>query len=232
MKGNLVVYLIHHLRALWHQPIIALVVGTMVVWVLENYYTTLLNAHGRWSLVTLALIVITIVLLWWAGQALWRRFGPQPKILLGFPPAPHAGVVLLFSKGVTVTKAVAHHQHRLRYLCLIVTDESLAGARTWVQEMQDTGLLSSIQVREAHIVGAWDPDEVALAVSRAIRQGEDLGLTKADLICDVTGGTKAMTTGAVLACLAEGLLVQMVPAQYDEALKVLRPGEVIQLQLT
>ena len=40
-----------------------------------------------------------------------------------------------------------------------------------------------------------------------------------------------MTTGAIMACLAEGLLVQMVPAKYDEQLNVLRPGEVIQLQL-
>jgi hypothetical protein len=199
---------------------------------LENYYTSLLNERGKWSLVTLAAVVITIVLLFWAGRALWRRFGPQPKILLGFPPAPHAGVILLFSNDVTAAKAVAHHRHRLRYLCLIVTDESVDWARKWVQEGKDTGQLSSIQVREERIVGAWDPDEVMLAVGRAIRQGEDLGLTQADLICDVTGGTKAMTTGAVLACLAEGLLVQMVPAQYDEALKVLRPGEVIQLQLT
>lgn len=220
------------LRALWQHPIIALVLGTMVVWALENYYTILLHAHGRWSLVTLALIVVTVLLLFWAGQAVWHRFGPQPKILLGFPPAPHAGVILLFSKGVTATKAVAHHQHRLCYLCLIVTDEAVAEARVWVQEMQDAGQLTNIQVREARIIGAWDPDEVVLAVGRAIRQGEDLGVTKADLICDVTGGTKAMTAGAVLACLAEGLLVQMVPAQYDEALKVLRPGEVIQLQLT
>jgi hypothetical protein len=204
----------------------------MVVWALENYYTSLLNERGKWSLVTLAAVVITIVLLFWAGRALWRRFGPQPKILLGFPPAPHAGVILLFSNDVTAAKAVAHHRHRLRYLCLIVTDESVDWARKWVQEGKDTGQLSSIQVREERIVGAWDPDEVMLAVGRAIRQGEDLGLTQADLICDVTGGTKAMTTGAVLACLAEGLLVQMVPAQYDEALKVLRPGEVIQLQLT
>lgn len=220
------------LNTLWRQPLIALVVGTMVVWGLESYYTSLLNARGKWSLVTLAAVVITMVLLWWVGQAVWRRFGPQPKILLGFPPAPHAGLILLFSNGVTATKAVAHHRHRLRYLCLIVTDESVDWARKWVQEWQEAGQLTGIQVREERIIGAWDPDEVMLAVSRAIRQGEDLNLTKADLICDVTGGTKAMTTGAVLACLAESLLVQMVPAQYDEALKVLRPGEVIQLQLT
>ncbi len=197
-----------------------------------EYYTTLLNERGKWSLVTLVALVVTMVLLFWGGQALWRRFGPQMKILLGFPPAPHGGVILLFSNNVTATKAVAHHRHRLRYLCLIVTDESVEWGRKCIQEWQDAGELPRVQVREERIVGAWNPDEVALAVGRAIHQGEDLGLTKADLICDVTGGTKAMTTGAVLACLAEGLLVQMVPAEYDQQLKVLRPGEVIQLQLT
>lgn len=226
------VQFIRRLRTLWQQPLIALVVGTMVVWALENYYAKLLDAYGQWSLMTLAAVVVTVVLLYWAGRALWRRFGPQPKILLGFPPAPHAGVLLLFSNDITAAKAVAHHRHRLRYLCLIVTAESLDWARKWVQEGQDAGWLTGIEVREERLLGAWDPDEAALAVGRAIRQGEDLGLSKADLICDVTGGTKAMTTGAVLAALAEGLLVQMVPAQYDEQLKVLRPGEVIQLQLT
>jgi len=141
------------------------------------------------------------------------------------------GVGELFSSAVTAAKAVEHHRYHLRYLCLIVTDEAMATARTWVQTGKDDGRFAEVQVREEQIIGAWDPDEVLLAIGRAIRQGEDLGLTKADLICDVTGGTKAMTTGAIMACLAEGLLVQMVPAKYDEQLNVLRPGEVIQLQL-
>lgn len=220
------------LHKLWQQPLISLVVGTMVVWALENYYANLLKEEGRWSLVTLVAVVITMVLLYQGIQALWRRYGPHPKLLLGSPPVPHAGVLLLFSNDVTAAKAINHHRSRLRYLCLIVTDEALTLERSWVQTWQHSGQLRDVQVREERIVGAWDPDEVALAVARAIRQGEDLALTKMDLICDITGGTKAMTTGAVLTCLAEGLRVQMVPAKYDEQLKVLRPGEVIQLQLT
>ena len=220
-----------YLRKLWHHPLIAIVVGTMVVWGLENYYAQLLREEGQWSLFTLAAVVITVVLLFGGLRALWRRYAPQPKLLLGAPPAPHAGLILLFSNPVTATKAVEHHRYHLRYLCLIVTDESMVLARAWVQERQADGRFATVQVREEQIIGAWDPDEVMLAIGRAIRQGEDLGLIKTDLICDVTGGTKAMTTGAVMACLAEEILVQMVPAKYDEGLKVLRPGEVIQLRL-
>lgn len=221
-----------YLRNLWQHPVIALVVGTMVVWALENYYAQLLRDEGRWSLVTLAAVVVTMVILYQGIQALWRRFGPHPKLLLGTPPAPHAGVILLFSSAVTAAKAVEHHRYHLRYLCLIVTEEAMASARVWVQNGKDDGRFAELHVREEQIVGAWDPDEVMLAIERAIRQGADLGLAKADLICDVTGGTKAMTTGAIMACLSEGLLVQMVPAKYDERLKVQRPGEVIQLRLT
>lgn len=221
----------HYLRNLWQHPIIALVVGTMVVWALENYYAQLLRDEGRWSLFTLAAVVVTMIILYQGTQALWRRYGLHPKLLLGLPPAPHAGVILLFSSAVTAAKAVEHHRYHLRYLCLIVTAEAMGAARAWVQTGKDDGRFAEVQVREEQIIGAWDPDEVLLAIGRAIRQGEDLGLTKADLICDVTGGTKAMTTGAIMACLSEGLLVQMVPAKYDEQLNVLRPGEVIQLQL-
>ncbi len=123
------------------------------------------------------------------------------------------------------------HQPRLEYLCLVVTDESVQKARDTIKTLESEGWLIRLQVREERVRSAWDPDETALAVQRAIRQGSDLTLDKSDLICDVTGGTKAMTVGAILTCLAENLRVQMVPAEYDEALKVLRPIDVIQLRL-
>ncbi|MBX3016108.1 MAG: hypothetical protein KF832_31590 [Caldilineaceae bacterium] len=225
------VWLTHYLHKLWQHPVIALVVGTMVVWALENYYAQLWQAERYGRLFTLAAVVVTVVILYQVSRALWRRYGPQPKLLLGTPPEPHAGLILLFSNAVTAAKAVEHHRYHLRYLCLIVTTEAITAARTWAQTGKDDGRFVEVQVREEQIIGAWDPDEVMLAVGRAIRQGEDLGLAKADLICDVTGGTKAMTTGAIMACLAEGLLVQMVSAKYNEGLKVLGPGEVIQLRL-
>ena len=164
---------------LWQHPFIALVVGTMVVWALENYYAQLWQAERYGSLFTLAAVVITVVLLFGGLRALWRRYGPHPKLLLGSPPAPHAGLILLFSNPVTATKAVEHHRYHLRYLCLIVTDESMVLARAWVQERQADGRFATLQVREEQIIGAWDPDEVMLAIGRAIRQGADLGLTKA-----------------------------------------------------
>ncbi len=218
-------------RRLWRHPIIVLVLGTMIGWALEQGYAALFAARGISGLVTLALSVISVVLIYWLAYGLWQRFVPMPPMLGTRPPMPHRGLILLFSNEVTFAKAVEHHQLRLSFLCLIVTDESVEAARCAVQNLVDAGRLTGVQLREERVHGAWNPDDVALAVERAIRQGSDLGLDKSDLICDVTGGTKAMATGALLTCLAEGLPVQMVPADYDKALKVLHPRDVIQLRL-
>lgn len=126
-------------------------------------------------------------------SALWRRFVPRPSILVGFPPAAHRGLIFLYSKPETLVQAILHHQFRLEYLCLIVSDGSLELARETIEQLQEKRQLTSIQVREERIPDHWNPDETALAVERAIRQGSDLGLAKHDLICDVTGGTKRVT---------------------------------------
>ncbi len=79
-------WLVRWLHKLWQHPLIVLVIGTMLVWGLENYYADLLKTHGTRSLITLALAVVSAVVISWVARRLWQRFGPQRRILVGFPP--------------------------------------------------------------------------------------------------------------------------------------------------
>jgi hypothetical protein len=146
---------------------------------------------------------------------------------MGRRPDPARGLILVLGGGSrdTAPKACEVHQRTLERIWLVVTDRTVAVAGDL--ERQWAGMRCHRQAVENH----FNPAESAGAVRRAVDHARTLGLPAEALICDVTGGTTAMTVGAMRGCLAEGVRMQMVPGGYDEVLKAFKAYEPIELRL-
>jgi hypothetical protein len=120
--------------------------------------------------------------------------------------------------------AMEHHHTALEFVWFIVSlrTQGMPG-RLW----QETAALNH---DDQLVLDPWRPAETANAVQRAISHAMTLGMRMDDVICDITGGTTAMTYGAVLACQQAGVALEMVPAEYDTTLGALAPLGVILLE--
>lgn len=206
-------------------PLLALIFGVFLGWALENLFSQTLARAGIGGVAALLLIIVAAIAFFNAARALLNHLFPAPKILVGFPPSPQRALILLFSNEKTFAKAIQHHQPRLAYLWLVVTPEATEKAR------HASAQLPGIEVAEQPVRTPWNPDDTALAIRRAVEHAKDLELASAEIICDVTGGTKPMTIGAAVACMALDLKVQMVAAKYDAELSHPETLEVIEVRL-
>jgi len=206
--------------------ILTFFLGALLAWSVDTLFSQLLTAWGLSGLATLIFALLVSLVLFQGLRLLLGYLLPSPKILHGQAPRPCAGLILLYSNHQTCQKAIRFHQEKLKYLWLIVTPESSVKLAETPPDVPNR-----VTRFEQKVLNAWDLDETALAVRRALEHATDLTLSRADLICDVTGGTKTMTIGAMITCIAEALKVQMVPGQYNEDLHVQRPLEVIEIQL-
>ncbi len=114
----------------------------------------------------------------------------------------------------------------LERIWFLVTDQTEPVAQRLKRAYPDLG------IHQEEVTHHFRPMDTANAVSRAVSHATHLGLALEDLICDVTGGTSAMTAGAIRACLELGLDAQMVAASYRQgALDVEEPIDIVDLQL-
>ncbi|MEZ4726039.1 MAG: hypothetical protein R3E79_02770 [Caldilineaceae bacterium] len=212
-------------KQLQRNLILTFVIGAFLGWALENTFAQALALQGLAGVVGLLLVLVAAVLIYLIGRNLFTRLFPAPKILVGIPPEKRRGVILLFSNEETLRKAVDHHHPALQHLWLIVTPQAKEKAQAVI------ATLDEIEIFEQPVRTPWNPDDTALAVRRALEHAYDLDYRRADLICDVTGGTKPMTIGAAVACMAQELTVQMVAARYNEYLQDPHALEVFEIRL-
>ncbi len=210
-----------------HIPVVTLLAGAFFGWYFQVYvFGNWLPQWGLggpvWSLVLFAVIVALLAL----GLAAYERYRARRRklVVVGKPPQPRRGLIMLISKEVTAQAALAHHHEKLEYVWFIVTmrTEGLPG-KLWRPLI---GVVHSNQL----VIDHWRPAETANAVQRALLHAQGLGMAVDEVICDITGGTTAMTYGAILACQQAGLDMEMVPAEYDVKLKALTPMGVILLE--
>jgi hypothetical protein len=90
---------------------------------------------------------------------------------------------------------------------------------------------SEIQFEERGLQDEYDAKE-CYAIIQGIYRSEvaRFGLEPKDVIADITGGTKPMTMGMILACIEGEYPVEHVPAVYDENLRAHRPLDPIEIR--
>lgn len=142
-------------------------------------------------------------------------------------PQQRRGVVLLFSTMPIAKMAVEYHQGCLEHVWVVVTPDKREGATELCEFVEGTlkakaHLLEEIQ-DEFDLSGCYARvQEVYRARATAV------GLSANDVIADVTGGTKLMTAGMVVACSDLNQPLQYVPTQRKggEPIGPFRPIEV------
>ena len=210
-----------------HAPLVTLLTGVFLGWYFQVYvFENWLPQWGFGGPVGSLLIFLGVLAVIILAYAAWDRrlFRHQKPRIVGKQPQPRRGLIMLISNEVTAQAAIEHHHEKLEYVWFIVTMRTQGlPAKLWRPLI---GVVHSDQL----VLDPWRPAETANAVSRAILHARGLGLSMDEIICDVTGGTKAMTYGAILACQKEGVALEMTPAEYNVQLKAQEPMGVILLE--
>lgn len=218
----------HFYLRLRYDSLLALVLGGIVVGVIQQVGAELWQQRAVLALVGLLVGIVIAVLLFQGLLWLVRRILPAPTFPVGNPPLPRQAMILLLGGGSrdTAPMAITHHASYLEHIWLVVTE------RTEDIGAELTKKFHKVRSFPEKLEDHLSPAEASNAVKRAISHARILGYTQADLICDITGGTSAMTAGAIQACIESGVSLQMVAASFDEQLKAVRPIAVIALDMT
>lgn len=181
----------------------------------------------QWLGVLVALVVM-LGLAYWLYQRDRRKLMERLLIEATFTESatasPHRGLIWILSPGSVdhPTFAIAHHYgreapHTLEHCWLVMTkgDRRVEEAKQALEQgLQGLGIaveLHSIEVPRPDVESTYravdDIYQAALA---------DKGLEPKEVIADITGGLKPMTTGMALACLLRNLGLEYVETDRDE----------------
>lgn len=210
-----------------YDAFLAFLLGAIIVGMIQIFSGDLWRRYGVAG-VLLALFMVFLAFLAYR-LLLWllRKLLPPERYPIGDSPTLRRGLIMVLGGGSKQTGPVAleHHRSRLEHVWFITTDFTESIAHEMKRAAYPT--LTSLQ----NVFNQWELTESQNAVERALSHARVLGIEAEDLICDVTGGTTAMTVGAVKACLANHIAMQMVTARYDETLQAVVPTGVILLDL-
>lgn len=202
--------------------------GALTAGVVQIISGDLWQRLGLAGLLIVLLLIVGAFLVYRLVLWLIHKLLPPARYPVGKAPEPRRGLIMLLGGGSreTVPVATEHHRPRLEHIWFVTTE------RTTSLFDDLKRVFASVVAQPEHVVNHWEPVECQNAVERALSHARVLGIEPQELICDLTGGTTAMTVGAIRACLTHKLAAQMVAARYDETLKALTPVGVIELELT
>jgi hypothetical protein len=152
-----------------------------------------------------------------------RNLGPIADI---DPPPQYPGLIALVSRRETTRAAIQYHLPALKHCWLIVTPEMQAIVGSLIEEFP--GLRVSI----LSISNLYNAQACYEIIRHIYQQGaQDVGLAPGQVIADITGGTKPMTMGMIVACLEGSYPIEHVPTQFDSTGSPLKPLPPIQIQV-
>lgn len=187
--------------------------------VIERYW----NPQSAVGLLIGIVATVLAVLLYRALIWLFRRIGYQRREIGPQPPV-RRGLIVLYGREVTARRAILHHRQRLEFIWFILTKQTKEEfdrlpAHWWGR---------AIAVQEI-VLDPYKPAEASQAVENAVVHAEIHRVPVEELICDITGGTTAMTVGAFATCIRSGVAVQMVPGVFDKQRNAIEPLEPIEI---
>lgn len=141
-------------------------------------------------------------------------------------PAPCRGLILMVTHAPTMRKAIDYHTAALKDLWLIVTPEMESAAN----DLRELARQNQVNCHTEELTEPFDANACYHLVKRIYEeQVLALNLPRSAVIADMTGGTKPMTAGMVLACSNLGARLEHVPAYFADgkALVPLDPIEII-----
>lgn len=188
---------------------------TVLIAAMVNIITSIFVglAGPVWAGVTL--IVLALITLGYANVRAYRFrqhliegervIGEKPH------PTPRPGLIVLVTKAPTARKAIDYHQSTLEHLWLITTPEMREAANALRAHAETLG----IQCHMLDLEQEYDASRCYYLVRQVYEVAAPaLSLARSAIIADMTGGTKPMTAGMVLACSDLNAPLQHVPTRF------------------
>lgn len=203
--------------------------GTATVTLLLQGIYDYANEPGVWKggyWLALLMLFVTLGILVRA----WRKRPGRVDIREKQLPRPRRGLILLAGpQKASNPVALEHHLDSLTHCWIIATPESAGTAATLFKEYGDR-----IDIRYGADYTV-DPEEFAPTYDIVMRiLGQEMrqyGLGMTEIIADITGGTKPMTSGMALACVAYHVPMQYIKAQRDANGQVIRDARGVPIQV-
>lgn len=210
----------------WFSPVFSGIVVAFVVNLLTTWLTEIGGAAIAWPAVAI-LTGLTVAFVIAYHQREVRRRGAGLGIPIDLPnPQKYKGLVFMFSRVDTLREAIDYHQPQLTHCWLIVTPHMQAKAMEAVSRI--TGVRFSIHALENH----FDTEACYHAVRHIFEQeAQQQQIAPGEIIADITGGTKPMTAGLLVACLEGGYALEHVPTRFDSDGNPTGPLPPIQIRL-
>lgn len=205
--------------------------GALALGIISNFLFNLALAPETVSLCgvvrtgALALLLVGLAFLSWRMdfRRAWTPLAVHTNITEHLAPV-HAGLVLLLGPGGVplAMQALKHHSPanepvQLTHCWALVTPTA-----------RDSGVFGALKERMAELGYTVVLHEVPLSgdTAREAYRGtelvytelaihHDIGLRPEQIICDITGGTKQMTTGMVVACMPRGWAIEYILTDRD-----------------
>jgi hypothetical protein len=184
---------------------ILFIIGSLFLAVLgEGFYGLLEDIWGDNWTTRLVVVLVALAIFGTISTIFWLRVRQisqrHPAVPVGEQAQPHAGVVLLAS--LTPTSAepaiLAHHQQQntLRHCWIIASPQVQHKAHDFAADLEQKGIRGYVQpIEDVNRI-----DMAYAAVQQTLQEATQIFGDTQQVIVDITGSTKVMTAGAVLAC--------------------------------
>lgn len=188
----------------------------------------------QWTgpLVTLSLLIValtgTIIFANFYFHWRRRRLVEEGQRILGERPhpTPRKGLIVMVTNAPTARKAVDYHLGRLEHVWLITTPgmrDPYNVLHSYLDEIGAKGHLLELDQE-------YDANRCYYLVRSVFEQfAPRVGLAPSDIIADMTGGTKPMTAGMVLACIDMNAALEHVPTRFSGAGQPMLPLDPIEV---
>jgi hypothetical protein len=195
----------------WFGPAVSTVLVAALINVLTTTLTSTEDTTPGWLFV-LFLFVIALVFVFAnaMNHRRWvRNLGPVNDIPR---PGKYEGLVFLFNREETLRAAIDHHREALKRCWLIVTPEMQAKLGSVMTHFPE------VQFSVQPISNLYSTQECYETVRRIYKEeAPQAGIQFENVISDITGGTKPMTMGMIIACLEGGYPVEHIPTKFDSS---------------
>lgn len=195
-------------------------------------------------LVFVAGIVSLAIAYWaWTKQRSFTFYWAEGK-----PLRKYKGLVVILSTPDIVKQLLKFHGSELQHLWIITNFEHKAYSHflsetlpAMKRELEEQSLKMNFSPHPIHFdqSKSTDAKNAYLATKQAFEQAsKEYGLQSSEVVADITGGTKEMTTGMALACALHRWSMSYVRSTYEwvenEKRNVRKPGteEVLELDVS
>ena len=140
-------------------------------------------------------------------------------------PDKHEGLIFLFSREQTLREAIEYHRDALRHCWLLVTPQMQDQAQQAIHNFP--GIRFTLHSLSHH----YNTQQCYRTVQNIYaEEAPRLEIAPRRVISDITGGTKPMTMGMIVACLDGNRPIEHIPTAYDSLGRPTGPLPPIQIK--